>query len=602
MPKTTTMKKLQLLLVCLLLASANKAEHLVEVMRMVNTEVNHQTDLPKNWQFEQVHPASFTEAIQIHLLHVEEVLALRTTEHLNQNQIKNRFNLLKTLHNYALAGKFPQNNHYSFQTPIFIDAFNTHCAVGYLMQQSGSENLAKQISKEQNLAYVREITVDGVAQWANSNGFSIDELAWIQPGYPPNTSLTPLLNGVNGSVYTIIEYQSHLYAAGSFDTADVSPANNIATYISGFAGWLWTEVDGGTNGPIRKLLEFNGDLIAAGDFSSAGGVNARSVAKLHNGQWEAMGEGLNGIVYDLEVFNGSLYAFGDFDITGSDTNGEDVAIWNGTSWDDIGLVTDGVVYAAHTAGNMLHIAGDFSVCGGISTNNIASFNGFLISVPGEGIPAPIFDVVEWNGTLTAATKIKQGMDTLGVVQFNNGSWESLPGIKESTYIDTSAEFKSLMIYNDELFVTGKFSLESFMTFGSGLARWTNPEAYPDPLTVIFDTVFTSVFIGELYIGGDFHIPLSTPVNAIASLEGLITSNQPGLKTKTSSLIAYPNPSNDGKIKFKNADGLQWLKVYNLQGELLNEFFESQIQDFELPGRGMFIVESNRGDHLRLLRN
>jgi hypothetical protein len=596
------MKKLQLLLVCLLLASANKAEQLIEVMRMVNTEVNHQTDLPHNWQFEQVHPASFTEAITIHLLHVEEVLALRTTEHLNQNQIKNRFNLLKTLHNYALAGKFPQNTHYSFQTPIFIDDFNTHCAVGYLMQQSGSENLAKKISNEQNLAYVKEINVEGVAQWANEHGFSLDELAWIQPGYPPATVLTPLLNGVNGTVYSIAEYQGQLYAAGSFDTADVSPANNIATYISGFAGWLWTEVDGGTNGPIRKLFEFNGDLIAAGDFSSAGGVNARSVAKLHNGQWEAMGEGLNGIVYDLEVFNGSLYAFGDFEITGSDTNGEDVAIWNGSAWDDVGLVTNGAVYAAHATDMMLHIAGNFSVCGGITTNNIASYNGFLISTPGEGIPAPVYDVIEWNGTLTAATKIKQGLDTLGVMQFNNGNWDCLPGVRESVYADSTAQFKSLLIYDDELYVTGKFFIESFMIYGSGVARWTNSETYPEPLTFVLDTVFTSIYLDDYIIGGDFHIPQSTPVNAIAKVENFTTSNNTFSKSNKSSLIAYPNPSNSEKIKFINADNLEWLRVYDLQGKFLNQFDKSQIQDFELPGRGMFIVESNRGDHLRLLRN
>ena len=596
------MKKLQLFFLLFLLISAVSAENLIDIMRAVNKEVDTQNDLPKSWMNEQVHPKSFNEAIQIHLLHVEELLAFRNTEHLTPSQINNRQSLLNKLHSYALAGKFPQNEQYTFQTPIFIDDYNTHCAVGYLMQQSGFENLAKQISKEQNLAYVREINVDGVSQWANEFGFSIDELAWIQPGYPPATMLTPLLNGVNGTVYSITEYQSNLYVAGSFDTADVAPANNIATYVAGFAGWLWTDVEGGTNGPVRKLLEFNGALIAAGDFTSAGGVNARSVARLNNGQWEAMGEGLDGIVYDLEIHNGMLYAFGDFDITGSDTNGKDVALWNGTAWDDVGLGTNGVVYAGYSNGETLHIAGNFSQCGNTNASNLASYNGVSISVPGDGLQAPIYDIAEWNGTIVAASKIKQGQDTLGVIKLIDESWECLPGIRESIYMDSTAEFRSIQIIGNNLYATGKFSIESFMTFGGGLAQWTDIESYPNPLTVVYDTVFAMAFTGEYYIGGDFHISQGSQINAIAKVEGFVTSNTSVVNQGNSKLIAYPNPSHNAKIRFKNADDLLWLKVYNLQGVLLRQFAKNQIQDFDLPEKGIFIIESNRGDHLRLVRN
>jgi hypothetical protein len=232
-------------------------------MRKVNAEVDHQSDLPHSWKHQQVMPENFDHAIQIHLLHVEQVLRSRNTNRLSRESQLKRLELLTVLHEYALANKFPRNLHYSFQTPVFIDDFGTHCAVGFLMKQSGYEQLALNISTTENLAYVREITASGVAEWAQEHGFTINELAWIQPGYPPNTTLSPLQEGINGTVYSMTEFQNVLIAAGSFDTAGAMPASNIAMYVSGFAGWLWTEMGGGINGTVKKLMVYNNNLIAA---------------------------------------------------------------------------------------------------------------------------------------------------------------------------------------------------------------------------------------------------------------------------------------------------------------------------------------------------
>jgi hypothetical protein len=259
------MNRYILLLLCLFSASV-QAKKLIPLMREVNKEIDFQTDLPSSWQELEIDVSNFNEAIQVHLNHVVEVLQKRDVSQLDPSAKLQRARLLNVLSDYAKAGKFPQNTQWSFQTPIFIDAQNTHCAVGYLMQLSGFEALAKTISESQNLAYVREINVDGVSDWASMHGFTVDELAWIQPGYPPNTTVTPLLGGMDGTVYTITEYQATLYAAGDFSTADGQAASNIAAYLSGFAGWLWVEVDGGTNGPVHSMINFENDLIAAGNF------------------------------------------------------------------------------------------------------------------------------------------------------------------------------------------------------------------------------------------------------------------------------------------------------------------------------------------------
>jgi hypothetical protein len=56
---------------------------------------------------------------------------------------------------------------------------------------------------EQKYAYVHEIKVSGVAEWAAKNGFTLDELAWIQPGYPVQSNAQDMEGGLNGPVNAI---------------------------------------------------------------------------------------------------------------------------------------------------------------------------------------------------------------------------------------------------------------------------------------------------------------------------------------------------------------------------------------------------------------
>jgi hypothetical protein len=365
---------------------------------------------------------------------------------------------------------------------------------------------------------------------------------------------------------------------------------------------LWTDVNGGTNGEIRKLLDFQGNLIAGGDFTNAGGVQARSIARLNNGQWEAMGAGLDGIVYDLEVYEGSLYAFGDFDIIGSNTNGKDVAIWNGTSWDDAGLGTDGAVYAALSFDGKLYYGGDFNTVNNINIKNIAEFTGESVNnIAGPNV-ATIYDIIDWNGKLTCSGNIKSDTLVQGIIQFNGEQWSTLIGMDEVALSDSTAEFRSLLIMDGELIVTGKFFIESLMIFGRGLAKWQNEEAYPEPLAIFNETVYTSLNYGGLYVGGSFHDQFNgIEINAIAKVDGFVTSVSQPLVITNPKLEAYPNPSENGIVHLKNTAGLEWIKIYDIQGKLIEQQEMKGKIDLRLPFSGSFILESNLGDHIRLLR-
>ena len=159
-------------------------EDLLTQLASVNKEWVKQKDVAP-FLNERLSPGNKTDRdwIAVHLMLVEKILRSRSLEFFSKTQVENRKKCLNELHAYWLAKSFPINDYVNYKTPVFIDRKGTHCAVGYLMMQSGRDDLARQIDKEQKFAYVAEIGVNGVKEWAAENGFTLDELAWIQPTY-----------------------------------------------------------------------------------------------------------------------------------------------------------------------------------------------------------------------------------------------------------------------------------------------------------------------------------------------------------------------------------------------------------------------------------
>lgn len=598
------MKKLQIIILCLVLSPFLKAVPLIDLMRKVNLEVDFQDDIPDSWNNVQVYPENFNAAIRIHLLHVEEVLRSRQYDYLNREQKSNRAQLLNVLHAYALAEKFPQNVQYRFQTPIFIDDFGTHCAVGYLMKLSGSADLAWQISQVNNLAYVREITVPGVAEWAQKWGFTVKELAWIQPGYPPNSILTPLAGGIQGTVYSITEYQGFLYAAGDFDSAGTFPSNNVAIYISGFAGWLWTDVDGGTNGRVRKLLEFEGDLIAAGLFSEAGSSNVSNVARYRNGAWEAMGTNIDGEVHDLLIYNDELYAFGLFELLNTKGTVRNAAKWDGEDWIPCGFTTNGVVNTAVNAPGGIWAGGNFNACNGMPCNNLVFWNGTDASFISDGVYSEIYDLEVIDNYIVAAADLKQNNHTQGVLRLENSVWSPLPGIDEMILMDSTASVKKLQNFNGRLLAAGNFSVASFMIYGKSLAIWQNWEDPPEPLTVLCDDeneYIEEIYLGSsIFLGGSFASNFNDEIQGIVQIDDEIQAINSNYSS-SNDFIAYPNPAN-GMVHVKNYGSSRFIDILDLQGKLIKTHLLQEGHEIELPGKGSFILQTESGSTFRILNN
>lgn len=134
-------------------------------------------------QKEAIHFSSEVEYIQAHLKSVLSILESNPTDHLTVSQLNSRLHLIDVLAGYREAGKFPINYYITERIPVFIDQNNTHCAVGFLLQESGNESLAQEIAASDNYIWVKEITDPRVIEWQVNSGFTLEELKIIQGAY-----------------------------------------------------------------------------------------------------------------------------------------------------------------------------------------------------------------------------------------------------------------------------------------------------------------------------------------------------------------------------------------------------------------------------------
>ena len=155
-----------------------------------------------------------TDLISFHLSLVENELRENTPKNLTEKQLSNREKGLDILEIYQQAGRFPINNHHTYTLPYFIDDFNTACAVGHIIRESGSADLAHKIAKEANYAFIENMNFPELPNWATEMGFTVEELKWIQPTYSPavgitlENSINPDCNESNGTLNVLLTYTS----------------------------------------------------------------------------------------------------------------------------------------------------------------------------------------------------------------------------------------------------------------------------------------------------------------------------------------------------------------------------------------------------------
>lgn len=545
------------------------------------------------------------ELIRTHLMLVERYLSAKDVSHLSAEQQQNRNEGLAHLRAYMEEGAFPRNTSLPYRNPVFIDEFNNYCAVGYLIKSSGHDDLAKKISAETNLAYLGDITTEGLGEWVTNSGFTPDELAWIQPGYPPTMNFYQMGGGTNGVVYdATLGQQDNLIIAGSFTDVDGAPIQNIAQWMSGFGGFTWTEVGGGINGTVKAILEHDGVIYAGGSFSKAGNTTVNNIARYENGAWHTMGS-INGTVNDLIVYNNAIYAAGDF-VSTSGLPYKGIAKWDGSQWTSIipetGFNVNGEIYEMIVWENQLVWGGNFSLSGSVATNNIALFDGNMVEAMGNGAKAPVRALEVFQNTLYAAGDFINGADTFGIARFQSGSWENLLDYFGYLYNLDEQYITALERDGGRMLIGGDFHFDPLGgTYSKNLVVFDGN--YFNGLGDLDAAVNTLVNNNDfVYMGGAFKKATSGWAGITVELNSISYFNADPLAGKdehalTEKVIGiYPNPfTEQAVIELNNLEReqIKGINVYDISGKLVMNI--AQINDNKATvsagqlARGKYIV-------------
>jgi len=120
--------------------------------------------------------------IQAHLRYVIGELRAAETS-LSGAPLAERERLLGVLEEYAAAGRFPHNHVVAGRRPVFIDEHGNVCAVGALVENTSGRAAAEAIAAAHRYDYLLEMDEPALAKWAAEHGFTLHELAMIQPAY-----------------------------------------------------------------------------------------------------------------------------------------------------------------------------------------------------------------------------------------------------------------------------------------------------------------------------------------------------------------------------------------------------------------------------------
>ncbi len=475
-----------------------------------------------------VSPTHFSDEVQriaTHLHLVRANLLARTSEGWTEGQVLHRTRLLDRLGDYADAGTFPQNHVLPARNPVFIDPYGTACAVGWLMIESGHRELAEEISAHMNLAYVLDMPSTplwpSISEWAVTHGFQADELAWIQPGYPPAVPWAPLDGGTDGPVTVLHTLDNgHVLVCGSFTEAGGSAAERVALWN----GTSLVPMGSGLNGTITCAVEYNGEVYVGGNMFN--GIS--DLAKWNGSSWEfsVVFSGKLPHINALHVHDGMLHAAGEtMGFAGVDHH---VMRFTGGGWVTMGDHFNDRVLALESFNGELVAGGMFTQSVSITDPfmpHVARFDGTGWSQLGDGLDASVRDLLTVDGTLHAGGDLYVNvLPTFGLARITVGAndWQHvLPGHVD--YISSGvgpSYIASLAAHDGLIYFAGQFEMYFLMLMGNHIASFNGTPDGVEPLAYLDQHVHaTAVANDRLFMGGEFNawLPYVAAVDISTSL-------------------------------------------------------------------------------------
>ncbi len=557
-------------------------DHLVEV----NQEWLHQAESLG----ELALPASFandTERIQRHLWWVEKILRERTAElSLSPEQRQQRLALLDALRLYQEAGNFPQNTRHSYRIPYFIDTYGTPCAVGQLLITSGFEEVAERVRAEMNNAYVREIPFGELPAWAEAHGFSLAELAWIQPGYPPSTLWKAVGGtGANAPADVIIEdpADGSLLIFGAF-----TQFNGVACHGAvRVSESTTTALDTFPLSGAKTAVVYQGDIWVGGSFPGQMG-NIYNLMRWDGSKWEQNYVGF-GAVNCLHIHNGELYAGGDF----LSSIYDNLAKYDTTSgwWAPFGSYL-GSIDAICSYQNELVVGGSFVTNNPSQMSYISRWDGSQwqpLQTGGDTLDAPVKALFADGQKLYAGGEIanRDGGDHFGLARLEVASqgWDYLLPSYSTVFpipsVDTTSFYISdIEVFESQVYVSGSFFTSFSLIEGTNFGVYDSSfGGFIDPMGVFNRPVADMLMSNKkLYATGDFTFPMGYVVETSDLASGL-PNDLPFDK-----LTIFPNPAQDFvQLRWElPSPGMNiQLDVYDISGRKLPVRYEAGLRSIRL---------------------
>ncbi len=294
------------------------------------------------------------------------------------------------------------------------------------------------------------------------------------------------LPGLNNAAYASVYRAGVLYVGGSFSIA----GNQLANRVAKWDGTNWWPLGEGLSGqsPVVYALAMDdtGNLYAGGQFTNSGTVGVNYVAKWDGTNWSALGSGLNTAAYSLLWTNGVLYVGGSFSTAGGVTT-RDIAQWNGATWANVGtgFVSTVRALAMDSSGN-LYAGGDFmrlyhSSGTGSNVNYIAKWDGTDWTGLGRGMSNSVY-ALAWDPTrsiLYAGGYFTNAGDisTAYIARWSNNAWRAM-GSGMTT--GASKYVRALALdTNGNLYAGGAFDRAGGVSGTTNFAKW-NGSAWSAP--------------------------------------------------------------------------------------------------------------------------
>ena len=533
----------------------------------------HLLEVNKEWRYypnavpaKQIHFQHDNQRIRLHLELVIQHLNENIPTEINSKALAQRKILLQELEQYAAREVFPINLYHAHRQPYFIDHKGTHCAVGYLMKVSGAGALAQRISAVENHAYLAEIKTEGVAEWAEKYGSTLEELAWIQPGYPATRTVEHVGGGANGPINSLSQhpYQDKFLIAGNFGLLDNSPCLNVGEYANDQLDCI----GGGVAGTVNDVVYIGNAIVAIGDLIGANNVHY-PVATYSNGAWTfssipGQSNAIGKILTTQYIFTGSLSYLAKILVVEKSTGDE---VWQEDhtgNWTRIISTTGRINAIAETGSGRLY-AGDFdAITKHFSSGpdqNITTYNYFIDDIYGAGFGT----YTNSPSTLLPDTIQTVAVSSYGVVYFG-GTCSQLgeacvtrllnnslqPTMVNSGFSNDRQVINDIAVnsYTGDLILVGDFHSTNagfIGNYGNNIVQYDPGLNMMVPYNT-FNKAINGVVIaadGDVFFGGEAniagssfafnHLATFTVVNSVAEINDAANALEAQF---------YPNPTSD----------------------------------------------------------